>query len=420
MSNDYSHWDIINGVRRRRASPIGLSSIDSFDENAVLIATYAYDGMYRRTTKAIGAETRSYYYNDQWKCVEERSTGSPSSSSSSSANANSSSSSSNANSPSSSGSSLVVVTSGEAEIQYVWGARPNHHDELILRDRDTSGNSVLDERLYCLMDYYDPTSILDTNGDVVERYRFSAFGVRTIFSPTWAEQSASSFDFDFGFHGQFLEVESGYYDYGFRYYSPELGRWVNRDPIEEEGGENIYGFVGSNGIGAFDALGLKILSKCSLKDYFTKQGIAITETRVTDQNFGETFLYTAHDGDGILRKMVSNIYRTFVFIAETSEQTADQVSKNVAARRAVINTAKSMNKVHFGPDKLNQQFWEYKKTWVPKPNLKSQAFEDLLRNPETYSFQCGVAVQIALQSVTKIGSHLDTQSMIGYPAMWGL
>ena len=158
------------------------------DENALLVAAYAYDGMFRRTTKAVGAETRSYYYNDLWKCVEERSTGSPSSSSSSSANANSSSSSSNPNSPSSSGSSLVVVTSGEAEIQYVWGARPNHRDELILRDRDTNGNSVLDERLYCLMDYYDPTSIVDTNGDVVERYRFSAFGVRTIFSPTWAEQ----------------------------------------------------------------------------------------------------------------------------------------------------------------------------------------------------------------------------------------
>ena len=226
------------------------------DENGVLVAAYAYDGMYRRTTKVVGTEIRSYYYNDQWKCVEERSTGSPSSSSSSSsANANSSSSSSNANSPSSSGSSLVVVTSGEAEIQYVWGARPNHRDELILRDRDTSGNGVLNERLYCLMDYYDPTSIVDTNGDVVERYRFSAFGVRTIFSPTWTERSASSFDFDFGFHGQFLDGETGYYDYGYRYYSPELGRWLNRDPIEEGGGVNLYGFVENDSIQFFDYFG---------------------------------------------------------------------------------------------------------------------------------------------------------------------
>ena len=226
------------------------------DQDSTLVATYAYDGMFRRTTKAVGSETRSYYYNDQWKCVEERSTGSPSSSSSSSsANANSSSSSSNPNSPSSSGTSLIV-TSGEAEIQYVWGARPNHRDELILRDRDTSGNGVLDERLYCLMDYYDPTSIVDTNGDVVERYKFSAFGVRTVYSPTWVEQNESSFDFDFGFHGQFLDEESGYYDYGYRYYSPELGRWLNRDPIGESGGVNVFGFVGNKPNSNADRFGL--------------------------------------------------------------------------------------------------------------------------------------------------------------------
>ena len=29
---------------------------------------------------------------------------------------------------------------------------------------------------------------------------------------------------------------------GYRYYSPELGRWVNRDPIGEEGGDHLYAF----------------------------------------------------------------------------------------------------------------------------------------------------------------------------------
>ncbi len=38
-----------------------------------------------------------------------------------------------------------------------WGARPGHRDELILRDRDTTGDGgLLDERLYCLMDYFKP------------------------------------------------------------------------------------------------------------------------------------------------------------------------------------------------------------------------------------------------------------------------
>ncbi len=49
---------------------------------------------------------------------------------------------------------------------------------------------------------------------------------------------------------------SGVLFYGFRYYSPELGRWVNRDPIEEEGGVNLYGFIDNEPIAYLDALGL--------------------------------------------------------------------------------------------------------------------------------------------------------------------
>jgi RHS repeat-associated protein len=43
--------------------------------------------------------------------------------------------------------------------------------------------------------------------------------------------------------------------YGYRYYHPQTGRWINRDPIEEEGGLNLYGFVGNDGVGKWDVLG---------------------------------------------------------------------------------------------------------------------------------------------------------------------
>lgn len=36
---------------------------------------------------------------------------------------------------------------------------------------------------------------------------------------------------------------------------PETGRWGSRDPIGENGGINLYGFVENNGVGAFDFLG---------------------------------------------------------------------------------------------------------------------------------------------------------------------
>jgi RHS repeat-associated protein len=45
-------------------------------------------------------------------------------------------------------------------------------------------------------------------------------------------------------------------DYGYRYYDPLTGRWPSRDPIEEEGGVNLYGFVGNDGVNRLDVHGL--------------------------------------------------------------------------------------------------------------------------------------------------------------------
>jgi RHS repeat-associated protein len=43
--------------------------------------------------------------------------------------------------------------------------------------------------------------------------------------------------------------------YGYRYYDPVTGRWPSRDPFGEEGGVNLYGFVGNAAINKIDQLG---------------------------------------------------------------------------------------------------------------------------------------------------------------------
>jgi RHS repeat-associated protein len=50
---------------------------------------------------------------------------------------------------------------------------------------------------------------------------------------------------------------SGMFYYGFRYYYPETGRWLSRDPIEERGGVNLYGFVLNDGVNFIDLYGLR-------------------------------------------------------------------------------------------------------------------------------------------------------------------
>ena len=41
-----------------------------------------------------------------------------------------------------------------------------------------------------------------------------------------------------------------------RPYDPNLGRWIQRDPISERGGLNLYGYVGNNPVKRVDPLGL--------------------------------------------------------------------------------------------------------------------------------------------------------------------
>ena len=42
-----------------------------------------------------------------------------------------------------------------------------------------------------------------------------------------------------------------------KYYDPVTGRWPSRDLIEEDGGFNLYGFVGNDGVSGVDILGGK-------------------------------------------------------------------------------------------------------------------------------------------------------------------
>jgi RHS repeat-associated protein len=44
--------------------------------------------------------------------------------------------------------------------------------------------------------------------------------------------------------------------YGYRYYDASTGDWLNRDPLGERGGINLYGFVQNDSLNGFDKFGL--------------------------------------------------------------------------------------------------------------------------------------------------------------------
>ena len=61
------------------------------------------------------------------------------------------------------------------------------------------------------------------------------------------------------FSTKYFDSETGLYYYGYRFYSPTLMRWLNRDPIGEEGGLNLYGFCGNNVVANIDAFGQRVI-----------------------------------------------------------------------------------------------------------------------------------------------------------------
>jgi RHS repeat-associated protein len=54
--------------------------------------------------------------------------------------------------------------------------------------------------------------------------------------------------FDYRFSSEVFDTESRLSYYNYRYYSPELGRWIKRDPIGEIGGYNLYEMVINNAV----------------------------------------------------------------------------------------------------------------------------------------------------------------------------
>ena len=89
-----------------------------------------------------------------------------------------------------------------------------------------------------------------TNGIISAKYEYGPFG--EVFCSVGNMAKVNPF----GFSTKYTDSETDLVYYGYRYYSPALGRWLSRDPIEERGGLNLYGFVNNDPVNMWDENGL--------------------------------------------------------------------------------------------------------------------------------------------------------------------
>jgi RHS repeat-associated protein len=94
----------------------------------------------------------------------------------------------------------------------------------------------------------------DSSQTQVAEYSYDAYG--NMLSISGAQASANPYRYS----TKEQQPTNGLYDYGYRFYSPALGRWINRDPIEEDGGLNLYEAFLNNPVNEADPYGLSTVN----------------------------------------------------------------------------------------------------------------------------------------------------------------
>ena len=107
-------------------------------------------------------------------------------------------------------------------------------------------------------------ALSDNSANIVEKYSYDVFG---------EPNRTSDVNNPYFFTGRTYEAETGLYYYRARYYSPEIGRFLQPDPIGYEDGLNMYTYVGNNPVMNVDPSGLACSgSSCSSSSSENKSG----------------------------------------------------------------------------------------------------------------------------------------------------
>jgi len=219
LNGVYDAWNRLAAVYSDDGATSG-----QLDGSDTLVATCRYDGRGRRIRKTVESTEVTYdYYYSGYQVVE-------------------------------------VRKDGDADPleQYVWDGRYVHSPCLRWRDADENGS--LEETLYYTGDAnFNVTSLVEPDGDVVERVIYDPYGQPTFYDGAWANPSASSaYANEILFTGHRLDPETGLYYCLMRHYHPAMGRWLQRDPIGYDGAGSLYQYVMSMPLLAFDPMGLDL------------------------------------------------------------------------------------------------------------------------------------------------------------------
>ena len=108
---------------------------------------------------------------------------------------------------------------------------------------------------------HNTVAVTDSQAIVLERYTYDIFGLPTVHDAvTYATFSGTTVGNRFLFQGREWLAGVKLNDHRNRLYSPEMHRWLSRDPVFEKGGFNLYRFVDNGPLMFVDPSGESLCS----------------------------------------------------------------------------------------------------------------------------------------------------------------
>ncbi|WP_343299487.1 toxin TcdB middle/N-terminal domain-containing protein [Paenibacillus cellulosilyticus] len=131
-----------------------------------------------------------------------------------------------------------------------------HHRNVATRVYWTTGSPVGEEAMQVRYSLHDQVGScvteVDSEGAVLAREAYYPYG-----GTAWSASSGDAIKHKkLRYAGKEKDGESGFYDYGQRYYAPSSARWLSPDPAGTIDGLNLYAYVGGNPVTYTDPHGL--------------------------------------------------------------------------------------------------------------------------------------------------------------------
>ena len=133
---------------------------------------------------------------------------------------------------------------------YLWDPSEPEATRVLAMTRWEANGTQVKEHLYCMHDAMkNVTSLFGEARGRRALYEYRPYGGLVTSEGNMAQENK------FRFSCEYMDDELGLIYYNYRHLNPRDGRWISRDPIMEQGGWNLFAFVGNNGVNRWDYLG---------------------------------------------------------------------------------------------------------------------------------------------------------------------